>query len=201
MVDFQGRSIVPRPDMSGDSWSCQVPRAPVHDQGVTSYVMVSRTMSVGVTPLSSLVWTHAPVLNPPSASVVPSDRGSVQVAVSPCWEEDFPDVVLRLFPCVLGPLPRRLVECLYPFLPPRHRPSPREDRVGAPQHPYSDFHTAPFPRLQSFTDVQARRYAHHPGRSYRYGHIRMAAVVSPSGHLVVRYLPTPRICLPSESGN
>ena len=121
-----------------------MPRAPLHDQGVTSFVMVSRTMSVGVTPLSSLVRTHAPVLNPPSAAVVPSASGSVQVAVSPCWEEDFPDVVLRIFLYVLGPLPRRLVECIDPFLPPRHRPSPREDRVGAPRYPYSDFHTAPF---------------------------------------------------------
>ena len=114
---------------------------------MTSLVVVSETTSTGVTLLSSLLRTHAPVLNPPSASVVPSDRGSVQVAVSPCWEEDFPDVVLRIFLCVLGPLPRQLVERLYPFLPPRHRPSPREDRVGAPQYPYSDFHTAPFSRL------------------------------------------------------
>jgi hypothetical protein len=102
--------MVPRPNMmSGYSWSCHAPRAPVHAQGVTSYVMVSRTMSVGVTPLASLLRTHAPVLHPPSASGVPSDSGSVQVAVSPCWEEDFPDVVLHIFPCVLGPLPRRLL--------------------------------------------------------------------------------------------
>jgi hypothetical protein len=43
----------------------------------------------------------------------------------------FPTLSLRIFPCVLGPLPRQLVRCPYPFLPPRHRPSPREDRVGA----------------------------------------------------------------------
>ena len=79
--------------MSGDSWSGQVPRAPLHDQGVTSLVVVSETTSTGVTLLSSLIRTHAPVLNPPSASVGSSDSGSVQVAVSPCWEEDLPDVV------------------------------------------------------------------------------------------------------------
>jgi hypothetical protein len=93
MVCFHGHSIVRRPDMSGYSWSGQVPRVPLHAQGVTSYVMVSRTMSVGITPLSSLVRTHAPVLNPPTASVLPSNSGSVPVAVSPCWEEDLPDVV------------------------------------------------------------------------------------------------------------
>jgi hypothetical protein len=201
MVCFHGRSIVRRPSMSGYSWSGQVPRVPLHAQGVTSYVMVSRTMSVGITPLSSLVRTHAPVLNPPTASVVPSDSGSVQVAVSPCWEEDLPDVVLHICPCVLGPLPRQLVECIYPFLPPRHRPSPRSDRVGAQQSPYSDFSTAPFSRLQSFLDVQARRCARHPDRSYRYGIPRMAAVTFPSEPLMGCYLPMPRICLPSESGN
>ena len=89
----QGAPLFTGPTVSGYSWSCQVPRAPVHDQGVTFLVVVSGTTSAGITPLSSLVRTHAPVLNPPSASVVSSDSGSVQVAVSPCWEEDLPDVV------------------------------------------------------------------------------------------------------------
>jgi hypothetical protein len=194
MVCFHGRSIVRRPYMSGYSWSGQVPRVPLHAQGVTSDVMVSRTMSVGVTPRSSLVRTHAPVLHPPAASVVPSVSGSMQVAVSPCWEEDLPDVILRIFPCVLGPLPRRLVWCIYPFLPTRQRPSPRSDRVGAQRSPYSDFSTAPFSRLQSFLYVQAHRCARHPDRSYRYGVHRMAAVTFPSEPLTVCYLPVPRIC-------
>jgi hypothetical protein len=56
-------------------------------------------------------------------------------------------------------------------------------------------------RLQSCTHVQARRLAHHPGRSSRYGHVRRAAVGSPSEPLVVRSLPTPRLGLPSESGH
>ena len=93
MVCFPGRSIVPRPYLSGYSWSCQAPRAPLHVRGVTSPVMVSGTMSVGITPPSSLVWAHASVLHPPAASVIPSDNGSVQVAVSPCWAEDLPDVI------------------------------------------------------------------------------------------------------------
>jgi hypothetical protein len=70
-----------------------VPRAPLHVHGVTLHVMMSRTMSAGITPLSSLLRAHAPVLPPPRASVVPWDTRSVQVAVSPCWEEDLPDVV------------------------------------------------------------------------------------------------------------
>ena len=102
---FQGRSLVPRPHLSGYAWSCPVPSVPLHAQGVTSYVMVSRTMSVGVTPLSSLIRTHAPVLHPPRASVLPSNTRSVPVAVSPCWEEDFPDVCCASFPACLDPYP------------------------------------------------------------------------------------------------
>jgi hypothetical protein len=93
LVCFRGRSIVPRPNMSGYSWSCQVPRAPLHVPSVTVHAMMSRTMSTGITPPSSLLQAHAPILPPPRASVVPSDARSVQVAVSPCWEKDLPDVI------------------------------------------------------------------------------------------------------------
>jgi hypothetical protein len=93
MVCFPGRSMVHRPNMSGYSWSCQVPRAPLHEPGVTSLVGVSRTPSAGATLPSSLLRAHASVLHPPRASVVPLDTRFVQVAVSPCWEEDLPDVI------------------------------------------------------------------------------------------------------------
>jgi hypothetical protein len=52
-----------------------------------------RTTSAGVTPPSLLLRAHAPILHPPCASVVPSDTRSVQVAVSPCWAKDLPDVI------------------------------------------------------------------------------------------------------------
>ena len=201
MVCFHGHSIVHRPYMSGYSWSCQVPRVPLHEHGVTSLVAVSWTASAGVTLPSSLLRTHAPILPPLRASGRPRTPSLCRLLSAPAGRRTFPTLSLHIFPCVLGPLPRRLVWCMYPFLPTRQRPSPRSDRVGAPPCPYSDFSTAPFSRLESFLPVQARRYAHHPGRSYRYGIHRMAAVVSTSEPLVSRYLPTPRICLPSESGN
>ena len=141
--------------------------------------------------------------NPPPSSCLGGtlNTRSMPVAVAPAGRRTFPTFSLRIFPCVLGPLPRQLVECLYPFLPPRHRPSPGSDQVGASQSPYSDFSTAPFSRLQSFLDVQARRFACHSDRSSRYGIHRMAAVTFPSELLMGCYLPMPRICLPSESGN
>src|SRR5712671_4590265 len=93
MVCFHGRSIVPRPYMSEYSWSCQVPKVSLHEQGVPSLVVVSWTPSAGATLPSSLLRTHAPILHPLRASVRPSDTKSLQVAVSPCWEEDLPDVI------------------------------------------------------------------------------------------------------------
>jgi hypothetical protein len=92
-VYFHGCSIVPRPNMSGDSWNDQVPRAPLHEPGVTSFAVVSWTTAAGVTPPSSLLWAQAPVLNPPVASGLPSGSESLQVVTSPCWEEDLPDVI------------------------------------------------------------------------------------------------------------
>ena len=93
MVCFHGRSLVHRPSMSGDSWRCHVPRVPVHEQGVTSLVGVSWTPSAGATLLASLLRTQAPILPPLRASGLPSDTKAVQVAVSPCGEEDLPDVI------------------------------------------------------------------------------------------------------------
>jgi hypothetical protein len=150
--------------------------------------------TTGITQSFSLLQAHAPDLTPLCSLLDALSHSLCRLQRAPAGLRSFPTFSLHICPCVLGPLPRRLLRCLYPFLPPRHRPSPRADQVGAPQSPCSDFSTAPIARLQSFLDVQARRFAHHPGRSYRYGIRRRAAVVSPSEHLVVCYLPTPRIC-------
>ena len=201
LVCFRGRSIVHRPSRVRVLLELPSAQSPFARRGVTSHVVMSAPRQRALPRLHrsyGLMRQSSTLL---AASVVPSDTGSVQVAVSPCWEKDLPDVIsAHLSQRAWTPTPVAL-EVLYPFLPSRHRPSPRSDRVGAPQSPCSDFSTAPFSRLQSFADVQAPRCAHHPGRSYRYGLHRMAAVVFTSEPLVGRYLPTPRICLPSESGN
>ena len=201
MVCFHGRSIVHRPSLSGDSWCGQVPRVPLHKSGVTSLVVLSGITSAGVTLPSSLLRTPAPILPPPRASVRPSTPGLCRLLSAPAGRRTFPTCSLRLLPCVLGPLPRPLVECLYPFLPPRPRPSPRSDRVGASQRPSSDCSPAPVSRLQSLRHVPAHRWARHPDRSYRYRCYRRAAVPFPSEPLMGCSLPMPRICLPSESGH
>jgi hypothetical protein len=52
------------PTLSGSSWNCPVPRAPVLAQGVTSCAVASRATSEDVAPPSSLLRAHAPVPNP-----------------------------------------------------------------------------------------------------------------------------------------
>src|SRR5262249_52390049 len=112
-----------------------------------------------------------------------------------------PTLSLRLLPGGLGPLPRRLVRCVYPFLPPRHRPSPRADRVGAPlwtvqRLPYGALFEAAGMRCCAGPQVCSPPRSLLPLQQRR-----MAAVPFPSEPLVVCALPTPRICLPSASGH
>lgn len=163
------------------------PRAPAHQSSVLRSALLRRAQAPDRNPLGS------------SRDALSHRLGRGRRA--PAGLRPVPTCSLHICPCVLGPLPRRLVRCLDPCLPPRQRPASRADRVGAPQRPCSDCSTAPCARLQSFLDGQARRVAHHPGRSSRYGSRRRAAMVSPSEPLVVRSLPTPRIGSPSESGH
>ena len=68
----------------------------------------------------------------------------------------------------LDPYPGGSLWCTYPFLPRGQRPSPRREWLGTQQ----SIRTATsvrsgFSGLQSFANVQASRFARHPGCSYR----------------------------------
>ena len=58
-------------------------------------------------------------------------QGLCRLLSAPAGNSTFPTLSLRIFPHVLGPLPRLLLWCTYPLLPTRHRPSQRYDPVGA----------------------------------------------------------------------
>ena len=58
-------------------------------------------------------------------------QGLCRLLSAPAGNSTFPTLSLRIFPHVLGPLPRLLLWCSYPFLPTRQRPSRRYDPVGA----------------------------------------------------------------------
>ena len=129
---------------------------------------MSGTTSASITLPSSLLRTHAPILIPPNTSVSPRISGLCRLLSAPAGRRTFPALSLRIFLCVLGPLPRLLSWCIYPFLPTRRRPSQRYDPVGAWQRPYySNFSMELLSGLQSFSNVQARRFARHPDCSYR----------------------------------
>ena len=104
----------------------QVSRAPLPNSGVTS---VGKTWSVfweSVTPPSSLVPAHAPLpLGSLLLRLLASFGESLQVVTSPCCPRQLPDVILRTFPWMLDPVPRRYTVCLHLFLPRCHRPSPK----------------------------------------------------------------------------
>ena len=202
MVCFHGRAIVRRPNMSGYSWSGHVPRVPWHAQGVTSCVMVSRTMSVGVPP-RVIARTDACASPPPSSWLGHTlNTRSMQVAVSPGWEKDLPDVLsASLSRRAWTPTPAaRAVPVPVSSLTTAAFPSCGPGRRSTMYRTATSVRRA-LSRLQSCADVQARRCACHPDRSYRYSVYRLAAVTFTSEPLVGCYLPTPRICSPSASGN
>src|SRR5262249_39250290 len=113
---------------------------------VPYHVRMARPLSGGTPPLASLFRAHAPVLPPPCASRVPSPPGLGRVRSAPAGSRPCPTFSRRLCPGVRGPLPRQLVACGAPFLPPRQRPAPRAARVGAQHSPDSACRTAPCSR-------------------------------------------------------
>ena len=61
---------------------------------------------------------------------------------------------------MLGPLPRWLTGCAYPFLPLPHRPSPKSQRVGcSTSFRSTTSERGSISRLQSFVNLQASEFA------------------------------------------
>ena len=136
--------------------------------GVARMRVMSSITSTGVTPPSSLLRAHAPDLDPPPRCALRSLGWSLQVAVSPCCIEALPDVIsadLSLdawTPTPALPTVRVLVSsCRASAFPPLG-----PGRQSAIIHTATSVWT-PISGLQSFTDVQASRFARHPGRSHR----------------------------------
>ena len=124
-------------------------------------------MSPGITPVFSLLRTHAPDLNPLTVSVLPLYPESLQVAARPCWKEALPGVIsANLSPGA----------CPYPGSPCGARARYFPQGVGLPpvltRSALNKSRTTTsvrglVTRLRSFTHVQAPGFARHPGRSHR----------------------------------
>jgi len=194
--------MVRQPTMSGYSWSCQVPRAPVHDGGVTSLIVVS-TDHVSRRDPAVIAPTGSCVSPPPS----PCLRMTLaQRGCAGCCQPRLGGGPSRRSRCVSFPTCVDLDPGGSCGASPRFFPHDRGlplVRTGAalPYVPYSDFRTARFcgaavMRFCSGPEVCSPPRPLLPLRTYR-----MAAVTFPSEPLGGCDLPTPRICSPSESGH
>jgi hypothetical protein len=172
-----------------------VSRAPLPNSGVTS---VGETWSVsweGVTPPSSLILAHAPLpLSSLLLRLLASFGESLQVVASPCCPRQLPDVIPRIGPWMLDPLPRRYTVCSRLFLPRCHRPSPTECGSASRVYPANDFSQGNVSRMQIFRNVPASKFARPPDRPYRCEYYRRAARAFTSGHIVLCCRRTHQIC-------
>ena len=92
---------------------------------------------------------------------------SVQVAASPCWNQVLPDVI-SAHPSRRAWTPTPAARGVHlPVSSPTTSAFPPLGQGRRQQDPCSDFSTVAISGLQSFSYVQARRFAGHPGRSYR----------------------------------
>ena len=173
----------------------QAPSAPLPDVGVT-FVRETYPASCGdITPRSSLLRAHVPIpCGSPLLRFFASFEESLQVATSPCCHRDLLDVILRVFPWLPGPLPRRVIGCMSLLTSPMSSAFPKEGWVGFPllstnaTFRGSDFEAADIPLCSSHQVCSPPRLL-PPLRL-----CRRAAEAFTSGQNVLRCLRTHRIC-------
>jgi len=146
----------------------RVPRAPLPGSGVTRAWVSSHDTSEGVAPPSSLLRAHAPVHPPPGIFSLGLYARSLQVAASPYWQMDLPDIITTILPEVTGPLPRDVPSLLVPVSSRRTSAS----RYGRDvRHTgfflHCSFSRGSFSGLQSFLHVQSPLFAWPPDCSHR----------------------------------
>ncbi len=134
--------------------------------GVTTLRETNRVSSAGVTQPSSLIRAHAPNHCPPCASGFPRAHSLCRLLPAPAAQWPFPTLALPFFPYVPGPIPRRPPRCSRSFLPLEHWPPPNREWVGAVAISQQPLQLGRFSRLQSFTNVQARKFARRTGSSH-----------------------------------
>jgi len=155
-----------------------------------------------VTPRSLLLRTHAP--NPSGSPLLrffTSFPESLPVAPSPCCQRVLPDSILQISPLMTGPLPHGPIECSYLSLPRCQQPSPRHYGSAARSFRERDFPRASFRGCRHFVMFRPLRLRRLPDGSYRCEFPHRAAETFTSGHIVLCYLRTLRICYPYDTGN
>ena len=144
--------------------------------GVTCYGVASSATSERVTTPSSLIRAHAPDQNPPFDFTFRCFKGSLQVAVSPCWKLALPDIISTILVWLPGPLPRSVSPVRLPVSSRRTSASPQWRQARHTDLSLQcNFNRGVISRLQSFLNVQASMLARPPGCTYRSGYSHMVA--------------------------
>ena len=138
----------------------------------------------------------------PSFSSSPRSESLCRLLPAPAASGFFPTLSLQILPQMPGPLPRRSHRVLVPVSSPMS--SAFQDTMGGRLPVW--FRKRDFPRdsfrgcrhFVMFRPLSLRRL---PDRSYRCESPPRAAETFTSGHIVLCYLRTLRICYPSDTGN
>jgi len=148
----------------------QAPSAPLPDVGVAfvreTFPPPAETLLSGHRSYEHMCQSRVALL---CFGSITSFEESLQVATSPCCQQDLLDVILRVFPWLLGPLPRRSHRVHAPVNFPDviGLPLGRLGRLPALVHD-ATFRGERFSRLQTFRHVQATKFVRLPGCSHRY---------------------------------
>lgn len=149
------------------TWDRQVPRAPLHNAGVTLVVDGSCPPSRSVTSSSLLIRAHAPDQDPPSPFRLQRliGPGLCRLLPVPAGNWSFPTLSLRVLPSMSGSVPRRPARCSCPFLPLRLRPSlPSACRSADTNLHLKQLRVvSPFGAVIIRIPLQTSRFACHPG--------------------------------------
>lgn len=173
-----------------------MPRAPLPSLGVTHTRATFNVASVDVTPPSSLIQAHAPVL-PPLPSFLSYEDSLCRLLPTPAGLRTFPTLSLQSLCRRLDPYPAVFLRCPYPFLHGRLRPHVTGNTFGTQNNPYNATSIGRlFSGLQSFDHLQAPTLARPPDRTHRSTHYwaarpftpRIARLVTHSG-MWYRYVP------------
>ena len=171
-------------------------RVPLPDDGVTASGRHAHCLLRGR--YSSVIAPTDSFANPYGSSILrpwPRARSLCRLLPVPAANGIFPTLSLRIFPRMPGPLARRSREVPLPVssLASSAFPNRGVGRLPAITREY-DFSRKRFSQLQTFLYVQASEFARLPDRSYRCAYCHRAAETFTSGHTVLRYLCTYRIC-------
>ena len=128
--------------------------------------------------------------------IQPRSKSLCRLYSVPAAHGSFPTLSLKIFPWMLDPVPRRSHRVLLPVSSPASSafPQRRWGRLPASIRESRLLAGPCFRGLQIFLNVPASKFAHPPDRPYRCAYCHRAAGAFTSGHIVLRYLHTHRIC-------